>query len=147
MSRKYGWGASAFVLCGLGGRLPSGGGDFRGDPDGGRRLLCVGRMYRTAAAIRSGAAPNTASPSRGRRASSTRGSCPKPVCNPCDIEGYGYYPTCWRPWAYPPNYEHCPVPPPGVLASQPPPLVAGPGFSPDDPLPAPQKAANPHPNR
>ena len=79
--------------------------------------------------------------------------CPKPVCNPCDIEGYGYYPTCWRPWAYPPNYNHCPVPPPGVLASQPPPLVvapgapAGPGASQDDALPPPRKSANPNPDR
>ncbi len=73
--------------------------------------------------------------------------CPKPVCNPCDIEGYGYYPTCWRPWAYPPDYRHCPVPPPGALADQPPPLAEGPGIASDETLPAPNKAADPHPNR
>ena len=76
--------------------------------------------------------------------------CPKPVCNPCDIEGYGYYPTCWRPWAYPPNYNHCPVPPPGVLASQPPPLVvapSAPGASHEEALPPPRQSANPNPTR
>ena len=49
--------------------------------------------------------------------------CSKPLCDPCTIEGNGYFPTCWRPFAYPPNYSHCPVPPPGVLASQAPPLT------------------------
>jgi len=42
--------------------------------------------------------------------------CPKPVCNPCELENYGYYPTCWRPWMQQVNYSHCPVPPPTVLA-------------------------------
>ena len=76
--------------------------------------------------------------------------CPRPLCNPCDIEGYGYFPTCWRPWAYPPNYDDCPVPPPGALASQAPPLIVGtpgPSGSPDETLPAPKKAANPNPDR
>jgi hypothetical protein len=31
--------------------------------------------------------------------------CPLPVCKPCDLQGYGYYPTCWRPSLPPP---HCP---------------------------------------
>jgi hypothetical protein len=79
--------------------------------------------------------------------------CSKPLCDPCDIEGNGYYPTCWRPWAYPPNYSHCPVPPPGVLASLPPPLMAAPSVMPEaepgpsDPLPAPRRTANPNPDR
>ena len=79
--------------------------------------------------------------------------CSKPICEPCNIEGNGYYPTCWRPWAYPPNYSHCPVPPPGVLASQPPPLVEEAGVVPapdpipSDPLPAPRRAADPNPDR
>lgn len=43
--------------------------------------------------------------------------CPvKPVCNPCELENYGYYPSCWRPWLQQVNYSHCPVPPPTVLA-------------------------------
>ena len=80
--------------------------------------------------------------------------CPKPVCAPCDLEGYGYYPTCWRPWAYPPNYSYCPAPPPGVVASAEPPMIVGtPGAAepnvlpPDETLPPPKKAANPNPDR
>ena len=41
--------------------------------------------------------------------------CPKPVCDPCDLEHFGYYPTCWQPWPYPPDWSHCPVPPPAVV--------------------------------
>ncbi len=85
--------------------------------------------------------------------------CPKPVCNPCDIEGYGYFPTCWRPWAYPPDYRHCPVPPPGVLAKRGAaadgaprwavvPEAAAPNvLPPEEKLPTPKKAANPNPDR
>ena len=47
-------------------------------------------------------------------------ACPKPVCNPCDLENWGYYQTCWRPWPCPPNWSHCPVPPPGVTEPCPP---------------------------
>jgi hypothetical protein len=45
------------------------------------------------------------------------------------------------------------VPPPGVLVSQPPPLIAAPGVllgpdaGQDDSLPAPRKTANPNPDR
>ncbi len=42
--------------------------------------------------------------------------CPKPVCDPCNLDHYGYYPTCWRPWMEVTDYSHCPVPPPTVLA-------------------------------
>jgi hypothetical protein len=34
--------------------------------------------------------------------------CPKPICDPCNLEHFGYYPTCWQPWPYPPDYRHCP---------------------------------------
>jgi hypothetical protein len=37
--------------------------------------------------------------------------CPKPICPCCELENFGYYPTCWRAWPFPPNYSHCPVPP------------------------------------
>lgn len=37
--------------------------------------------------------------------------CPKPVCPCCPIENFGYFPTCWQPWPFPPYYGHCPVPP------------------------------------
>ena len=35
-------------------------------------------------------------------------ACPKPVCDPCSLEHYGYYQTCWRPWSFPPDMSHCP---------------------------------------
>jgi hypothetical protein len=37
--------------------------------------------------------------------------CPKPLCPGCQFEHFGYYPTCWRSWPYPPDYSYCPVPP------------------------------------
>jgi hypothetical protein len=40
--------------------------------------------------------------------------CPKPICSPCTHERWGYYETCWRRWPWPPNWSHCPVPPPGA---------------------------------
>jgi hypothetical protein len=65
--------------------------------------------------------------------------CPKPIC-PCggELENFGYYPTCWRPWPFPPNYSHCPVPP--TIATAPccpngAPNLAAPGL---DQLPVPQ---------
>ncbi len=51
--------------------------------------------------------------------------CSKPVCAPCDIEGNGYYPTCWRRWPYPPNSSYCPTPPPGAPVGPPPHVGAG----------------------
>src|SRR5436309_7775940 len=44
--------------------------------------------------------------------------CPRPVCDHCNLPHYGYYQTCWHPWPFPPDWSHCPVPPPGVLAPQ-----------------------------
>ncbi len=80
--------------------------------------------------------------------------CPKPVCEPCNLDGYGYYATCWHPWPYPPNCGYYPAPAPGAVAvAVPPPLIGGPpgpatpGVSPDETLPPPQKTANPNPNR
>ncbi len=32
--------------------------------------------------------------------------CPRPVCDPCNLEHWGYYPTCWRRW--PGNLANCP---------------------------------------
>lgn len=40
--------------------------------------------------------------------------CPKPICPPCELERWGYHETCWRRWPWPPNWSHCPVPPPGA---------------------------------
>jgi len=41
-------------------------------------------------------------------------ACPKPVCDPCNLEHYGYYQTCWRPWSFSPDARHCPEPLPSV---------------------------------
>lgn len=57
--------------------------------------------------------------------------CPKPICDPCHLPRYGYFPTCWQPWPFPPDWSHCPVPPPGALVHglppkafrEPPPLL------------------------
>jgi hypothetical protein len=80
--------------------------------------------------------------------------CLKPICQPCVLEGFGYYPTCWRPWPFPPNYCPCPVPPPGALVDQAPlivgvPAPSAPGANPDEgpPPPPPKKAGNPKPGR
>jgi hypothetical protein len=33
--------------------------------------------------------------------------CPKPVCCPSNAPNWGYFPTCWRPWPWPPDWSHC----------------------------------------
>ena len=43
-------------------------------------------------------------------------ACPKPVCGPCELEGWGYYQNCWRPWPLPPNFARCGVPGPAAVA-------------------------------
>src|SRR5439155_1922322 len=40
--------------------------------------------------------------------------CPKPICNPCNQPGWGYYEACWSPWPFPPNYNHCVTLPPAA---------------------------------
>src|SRR5438105_11298052 len=47
--------------------------------------------------------------------------CPKPICDPCYLPHYGYYQTCWAPWPFPPDWSHCPVPPPAALVQPIPP--------------------------
>ncbi len=44
--------------------------------------------------------------------------CPKPVCDPCSLDHYGYYPKCWQSWPFPPDYSCCHQPPNAVLADQ-----------------------------
>ena len=36
--------------------------------------------------------------------------CGKAVCEPCTLEHFGYYNTCWAPWGFPPDFSHCPTP-------------------------------------
>ena len=38
--------------------------------------------------------------------------CPHPVANPCTLPNWGYFETCWNPWPFPPNWNHCYQPPP-----------------------------------
>ncbi|MBI3411672.1 MAG: hypothetical protein HY040_25360 [Planctomycetes bacterium] len=40
--------------------------------------------------------------------------CPKPICNPCEMQNWGYYQTCWTPWPFPPDYSHCRMPVPAA---------------------------------
>ena len=35
--------------------------------------------------------------------------CPSISCGA--PEHFGYYPTCWTAWPFPPDYSHCPCPP------------------------------------
>jgi hypothetical protein len=47
-------------------------------------------------------------------------ACPRPVCPPCDLDFFGYYPTCWRIW--PAGQANCP-------ATQPPWVPVPPSFA------------------
>lgn len=46
-------------------------------------------------------------------------ACPRPVCDPCNLEHYGYYATCWQPWAFDANYSHCVAPHTGTMLPPP----------------------------
>jgi hypothetical protein len=81
-------------------------------------------------------------------------SCPRPVCDPCDLPHFGYYQPCWRPWPFPPDWSHCACPPPSTLVPPPTattsaggynPGVYNPGGSPYNVTP-PAKPANPDPD-
>lgn len=43
--------------------------------------------------------------------------CPRPICCPCDLPNFGYFQTCWTPWPVPPDWSHCPVPPPAAYVT------------------------------
>ncbi len=76
--------------------------------------------------------------------------CPKPVCDPCTLEHYGYYPTCWHPWPFPPDYSHCPLPGPFLAPGSPVPPLATPqpGSPPGgEVLPPPMKGVEDRPGR
>ena len=53
--------------------------------------------------------------------------CPRPVCNPCNAPNWGYFQPCWVPWPWPPDWSHCPVPPPATM------VVPSPIRHPDNP--------------
>jgi hypothetical protein len=46
--------------------------------------------------------------------------CPLPTVNPCTQPNWGYYQNCWTPWPWPPDWSHCPVPPPASVVFPPP---------------------------
>ncbi len=62
-------------------------------------------------------------------------ACPKPICDPCALEHNGYWAPCWQPYAYPPDWSHCPTPPPSVRI--PPPIPSVPSYA--APAPAPRR--------
>jgi hypothetical protein len=67
--------------------------------------------------------------------------CSRPICDPCTLEHFGYYRTCWQPWPYPPDWSHCPVPPGTVPEWAMHEMVMPPtGGEPSRPLPPPRKA-------
>jgi hypothetical protein len=35
-------------------------------------------------------------------------ACPRPVCDPCHLEHFGYYQPCWHPWPFGEDWSHCP---------------------------------------
>jgi hypothetical protein len=43
--------------------------------------------------------------------------CPSISCGA--PEHFGYYPTCWTAWPFPPDYSHCPCPPAAATPSAP----------------------------
>src|SRR5262249_22801892 len=45
-------------------------------------------------------------------------ACPRPICNPCHLPHYGYFPTCWHPWPFPRNECACPPEQPDILFRQ-----------------------------
>lgn len=65
--------------------------------------------------------------------------CPKKICPCCPLENFGYYPTCWHPWPFPPNYGHCPVPPAAAMA----PMIVPGGQTPLEQLPQPKMVPAP----
>jgi hypothetical protein len=60
--------------------------------------------------------------------------CAKPVCNPCDLPHFGYWQKCWNPWPYPPDWSHCPTPPPAAYVKLNPYSHYLPGPTPTPPL-------------
>lgn len=75
--------------------------------------------------------------------------CPPVTCDPSELEHYGVYPSCWRPFPYPADHSHCPCPqgcvlPPSMLAPgsvlpQGPAPEPGPDRQVDEPLPPPTR--------
>ncbi|MBY0227770.1 MAG: hypothetical protein K2W96_00680 [Gemmataceae bacterium] len=61
--------------------------------------------------------------------------CPRPLCDPCNLERYGYYQTCWSPWPYANEWAHCQHPTPSQML--PPPRI--PPYTPRVPVVSPDR--------
>jgi hypothetical protein len=68
--------------------------------------------------------------------------CPLPVCPPCNAPNWGYYQPCWRPWPWPPNWNHCPYPVPATAVA---PCPHGPTGPLGAPAVTPQALSTPRP--
>jgi hypothetical protein len=71
--------------------------------------------------------------------------CPRPVCCPIDAPNWGYFPTCWRPYPWGPNWSHCYGMPPAAQIV--PPLSHGEYTPPGEPptqLPQPRQVTPPN---
>jgi hypothetical protein len=74
--------------------------------------------------------------------------CPAPVCGPCTLEHFGYYQPCVRPYPWPPDWDHCPVPPPSLATTASVPVITMPApggrltpqADPNQILPTPRRA-------
>jgi hypothetical protein len=67
--------------------------------------------------------------------------CPKPVCDPCNLQHYGYFATCWHPWPFPADFTHCPYPPHAPLPGP----IVGPAMK-SEPAPVSEKGPMPSPD-
>ena len=68
--------------------------------------------------------------------------CPRPVCDPCNLEHFGYYRPCWSPWPYPPDWSHCNHPTPSQML--PPPRI--PPYTPRVPVASPEHESERRPS-
>jgi hypothetical protein len=72
-------------------------------------------------------------------------ACPKPVCCPSDTPNWGYFPRCWRPWPWAPNWSHCYGTPPASQIVPPMSYIGNdPASTPNSQLPTPRVAPMPH---
>ena len=77
--------------------------------------------------------------------------CPHPICDPCNLPHWGFWEKCWNPYPFPPNWTHCPAPPPSSLvnlnplANQGVPALRPPNMLPPTTVPTPPGSGIPSP--
>ncbi len=57
-----------------------------------------------------------------------RHGCPHPIADPCTLQHFGFFDTCWSPWPFPQNWGHCYTPPPAAYVQLHPPYYPGVGL-------------------